>query len=148
MMAKAAGIEMEECRLYQENDLYHIMTKRFDREAQTGRKRHMQSLGALAHYEYDDPNSYSYEQAAMVLRRLDLKNDAMEQLYRRMVFNVLAKNRDDYVKNISLLMDRKGQWHLAPAYHMTLSYLPGYRWLGAHQMSINGKRAEITEKTG
>lgn len=105
----------------------------------------MQSLGALAHYNYTS-NSYSYEQAAMVLRKLDLKNDAIEQRYRRMVFNVLAKNQDDHVINISFLMDRKGQWRLAPAYDMTLSYLPGHRWLGAHQMSINGKRTEITEK--
>lgn len=146
LMAKAAGIEMEACRLYRENGLYHFMTKRFDREDQTGRKLHMQSLGALAHYDYNDPNSYSYEQAAMVLRKLGLNNDAMEQLYRRMVFNVLAKNQDDHVKNISFLMDRTGQWRLAPAYDMTLSYLPGHRWLGAHQMSVNGKRTEITEK--
>ena len=105
-----------------------------------------QSIGARAHYDYNDPNSYSYEQAALVLRKLGLNNDAMEQLYRRMGFNVLAKKQDDHVKNIPFLMDRKRQWCLAPAYDMTLSYLPGYRWLGAHQMSINGKRTEITEK--
>lgn len=142
-MAKAAGLEIEECRLYQENSLYHFMTKRFDREDRTWRKLHLQSLGALAHYDY---NAYSYEQTAIVLLRLGLKNDAMEQLYRRMIFNVLAKNQDDHVKNISFLMDRKGRWRLAPAYDMTLSYLPGHRWLGTHQMSINGKRTEITEK--
>lgn len=70
----------------------------------------------------------------------------MEQLLRRMVFNLLVKNQDDHVKNISFLMDRKGQWRLVPAYDITLSYLPGHRWLGAHQMSVNGKRTEITEK--
>lgn len=106
----------------------------------------MQPLRALAHYDYNYPKSYSYEQAAIVLQRLDLKNDAMEQLYRRMVFNVLAKNQHDHVKNISFLMDRTGQWRLAPAYDMTLSYMSGHRWFGAHQMSINGKCTEITEK--
>ncbi|MBQ6431685.1 MAG: type II toxin-antitoxin system HipA family toxin [Oscillospiraceae bacterium] len=146
LMAKAAGIEMSECRLYRENDLFHFMTKRFDREAQNGRKLHMQTLGALAHFDYNDPNSYSYEQAAMILRKLGLNSDSMEQLFRRMAFNVLAKNQDDHVKNISFLMDRSGRWSLAPAYDMTLSYLPGHRWLGAHQMSVNGKRSEITDK--
>lgn len=146
LMAQAAGIEMEECRLYQENGLYHFMTRRFDREQQTGRKIHMQTLGALAHFDYNDPNAYSYEQASMVIRQLGLDKAAMEQLYRRMVFNVLAKNQDDHVKNISFLMDRSGQWRLAPAYDLTLSFVPGHRWLGAHQMSISGKRSDVTEE--
>lgn len=146
LMAKAAGIEMEECRLYQENGLYHFMTRRFDRDQQAGKKIHMQTLGALAHFDYNDPNAYSYEQASMVIRKLGLDKTAMEQLYRRMVFNVLAKNQDDHVKNISFLMDRSGEWRLAPAYDMTLSFAPGHRWIGAHQMSINGKRLDVTEE--
>ena len=145
LMARAAGIHMSECRLFQENGLYHFMTKRFDREEKTGGKLHMQTLGALAHYDYNDPHSYSYEQAALVMRKLRLTNEAMEQLFRRMAFNVFAKNQDDHVKNISFLMDRRGKWSLAPAYDMTLSFVPGHRWLGAHQMSVNGKRSEIAD---
>ena len=104
----------------------------------------MQTLGAMAHYDYNDPTAYSYEMAASVVRQLRLSHEDMEQLCTRMIFNVLAKNNDDHVKNISFLMNRKGEWKLSPAYDLTLSYNPDNRWLKAHQMSINGKRTEIT----
>ena len=104
----------------------------------------MQTLGAMAHYDYNDPTAYSYEMAASVVRQLRLSHEDMEQLCARMIFNVLAKNNDDHVKNISFLMNRKGEWKLSPAYDLTLSYNPDNRWLKAHQMSINGKRTEIT----
>ena len=144
LMAVESGIKMNECRLYEENGLYHFMTKRFDRENGTGRKIHMQTLGAMAHYDYNDPTAYSYEMAASVVRQLRLSHEDMEQLCLRMIFNVLAKNNDDHVKNISFLMNRKGEWKLSPAYDLTLSYNPDNRWLKVHQMSINGKRTEIT----
>lgn len=145
LMAKAAGINMNECRLFEENGLYHFMTKRFDRENGTGRKLHMQTLGAIAHYDYNEPAAYSYEMAASVLRKMKLPQSDMEQLCLRMIFNVLTKNNDDHVKNISFLMNRKGEWSLSPAYDLTLSYNPENRWLKAHQMSVNGRRADITE---
>ena len=144
-MALACGIKMNECRLFEENGLYHFMTKRFDREDGTGRKLHMQTLGAIAHYDYNEPTAYSYEMAASVLRRMKLPQSDMEQLCLRMIFNILTKNNDDHVKNISFLMNRKGQWALSPAYDLTLSYKPDNRWLRAHQMSINGKRTDITQ---
>ena len=144
LMAVESGIKINECRLYEENGLYHFMTKRFDRENGTGRKIHMQTLGAMAHYDYNDPTAYSYEMAASVVRQLRLSHEDMEQLCARMIFNVLAKNNDDHVKNISFLMNRKGEWRLSPAYDLTLSYNPDNRWLKAHQMSINSKRTEIT----
>lgn len=146
LMAKASGITMNECRLYEENGLFHFMTKRFDREEKTGRKLHMQTLGALAHYDYNEPAVYSYEMAASVLRRLRLSNEDIEQLCLRMIFNVLTKNNDDHVKNISFLMNRQGEWRLSPAYDLTLSYNPNNMWLKAHQMSINGKRTDITKQ--
>ena len=146
LMARAAGINMNECRLFEENGLYHFMTKRFDREDGTGRKLHMQTLGAIAHYDYNEPTAYSYEMAASVLRKMKLPQSDMEQLCLRMIFNVLTKNNDDHVKNISFLMNRKGQWSLSPAYDLTLSYDPDNRWLKAHQMSVNGKRTDITEE--
>ena len=137
---------MNECRLHQENGLYHFMTKRFDREEKTGKKLHMQTLGAMAHYDYNQPAAYSYEMAASVLRKLGLSSEDMEQLCLRMIFNVLTKNNDDHVKNISFLMNRQGEWRLAPAYDLTLSYNPSNRWLKAHQMSVNGKRTDITQE--
>lgn len=145
LMAKASGIEMNECRLFEEKGLYHFMTKRFDREENTGRKLHMQTLGAMAHYDYNDPMAYSYEMAASIMRKLQLSYEDMEQLCLRMIFNVYAKNHDDHVKNLSFLMDRKGKWRLSPAYDLTFAYKPDNRWLKAHQMSINGKREEIEQ---
>ena len=145
LMALACGIKMHECRLFEENELYHFMTKRFDREDSNGRKLHMQTLGAIAHYDYNEPTAYSYEMAAAILRKMKLPQSDMEQLCLRMIFNILTKNNDDHVKNISFLMDRKGTWSLSPAYDLTLSYKPDNRWLKAHQMSVNGKRTDITE---
>ena len=145
LMAQACGIKMNEYRLFEENELYHFMTKRFDREDSNGRKLHMQTLGAIAHYDYNEPTAYSYEMAAAILRKMKLPQSDMEQFCLRMIFNILTKNNDDHVKNISFLMNRKGQWSLSPAYDLTLSYKPDNIWLRAHQMSVNGKRTGITE---
>jgi len=145
LMAKAAGIEMSECELLHDHGLSHFITKRFDRE-DNGRKLHMLSLGAIAHYDYRMDGSYSYEQALMIMRRLGLDNLAKEQLFRRMIFNWYAMNHDDHVKNISFLMDRTGTWSLAPAYDITYSYNPDGRWTSQHQMTINGKRKDITKE--
>lgn len=145
MMAKAAGIEMSECRLYEENGNYHFMTKRFDRNPENGSKLHMQSLGAMAHYDFNEPGAYSYEQVADVIYRLGMGQKEIEQLYRRMVFNIMARNQDDHVKNISFLMDRKGGWSLSPAYDITYAYDKNNRWLAKHQMSVNGKTDNYTK---
>ena len=107
-MVRAAGISMSPCRLHHEGGRSHFMTKRFDRN-DTGRKLHMQSLGALQHFDYNDPSAYSYEQAVMTIRELGLGMPAVEEQFRRAIFNVLARNQDDHVKNISFLMDRSGQ---------------------------------------
>jgi serine/threonine-protein kinase HipA len=142
-MATAAGIEMTECRLLREGGRSHFMTRRFDRPT-AGGKLHVQTLGALEHVDYNEPGAYSYEGAIALLRRLGRQTPEIEQLYRRMVFNVVARNQDDHVKNISLLMGRDGRWKLAPAYDVTWAYRAGNRWLNSHQMTINGKRDEIT----
>lgn len=144
LMAKAAGIAMNDCRLYRENGNYHFMTKRFDRESDLGRKIHMQSLGAIAHYDFNMPGTHSYEQAADVIYRLGMGQKDIEQLFRRMVFNIAARNQDDHVKNISFLMDRNGIWSLAPAYDVTYAYDRTNHWLSKHQMSVNGKLENIT----
>lgn len=142
-MATAAGISMNECRLFEENERRHFMAKRFDRKAGE-EKLHMQSLGALAHYDFNQPDGYSYEQALLVIRQLDLPMAAIEQQFRRMAFNVIARNQDDHVKNIAFLMDKSGQWSLAPAFDVTYSYNPSGDWTHQQQMSINGKRNEFT----
>jgi serine/threonine-protein kinase HipA len=117
---------MSECRLYEEGPRAHFMTRCFDRSA-AGVKIHAQTLCALAHYDYNQPAAYSYEQAFQVMRDLRLPYTAAEQFYRRMVFNVVARNQDDHTKNISFLMDKDGQWQLAPAYDVAYAYQPGNR---------------------
>ena len=145
LMAQAAGIKMSTCNIYKESGRFHFMTKRFDR-TETGEKLHMLSLGAIAHYDFNSPGSVSYEQAANVMYKLNLAQDEIEQLFTRMVFNVMARNQDDHVKNISFLMNRKGEWSLAPAYDLTYAYIPNNIWTGKHQMSINGKRENLTKQ--
>ena len=142
LMAKKAGITMSECRIYQSEGDNHFMTKRFDRV--NGEKLHMQSLGALTHISYKEPGICGYELAATYMEELGVTYKEIEQFYRRMVFNCLAVNQDDHVKNISFIMDRTGTWRLSPAYDITFSYNPTNKWLRAHQMTINGKTTEIT----
>ncbi|MEB3242999.1 MAG: type II toxin-antitoxin system HipA family toxin [Cyanobacteriota bacterium] len=142
-MARAAGITMTDCRLLEENGRRHFMTRRFDRD-DAGQKLHMQSLGALAHFDYNEPGSYSYEQAFLVMRQLRLPMHDLEEQYRRMVFNLVARNQDDHVKNIAFLMDRTGQWSLSPAFDVTWSFNPAGDWTATHQMSVNGKRDQFT----
>lgn len=139
LMAKDAGIEMSECRLLEEHGRHHFMTKRFDRTS-TGKKIHMQSLGAMAHFDFNMAGAHSYEQAFLVMRQLQLPMQQMQELFRRMVFNIVARNQDDHVKNIAFLMDKSGQWSLAPAYDMTYAYQANGAWTSQHQMSMNGKR--------
>jgi serine/threonine-protein kinase HipA len=142
-MAKAAGIRMAECRLFEENGRRHFMTRRFDRRDDGG-KLHMQSLGAIAHLDFNDPQAHSYEQAINVIRQLGLHMDDIEEQFRRMVFNVVARNQDDHVKNIAFLMDKEGQWSLSPAFDVMYSYNPSGIWTASHQMSLAGKRDGFT----
>lgn len=143
LMAKNAGIDMSECRLYKENGSAHFMTKRFDRKGEHGEKVHMQSLCALAHMDFNMPRKYTYEDAFAVMKQLRLPYGDRVQLLKRMVFNEYAKNFDDHTKNISFLMDKRGVWSLAPAYDITFSYKRDSIWVNAHQMLINGKADEI-----
>lgn len=141
LMAIDAGIAMNECRIYDSEGDHHFMTKRFDRV--NGKKLHMQSLGAMAHVSYQEPGLIGYELAARYMKELGISYKEIEQFYRRMVFNCLAVNQDDHVKNISFIMDRTGKWILSPAYDITFSYNPTNKWLRAHQMTVNGKTSEI-----
>lgn len=138
LMAKAAGIEMTECRLLEEHGRAHFLTRRFDR--QDGKKKHLQSLCGLAHYDFNMPGAYGYEQAFAMMRRLRISKAGAIQQYRRMVFNVIARNQDDHTKNIAFLMDTDGKWRLSPAFDVTYSHNPAGKWTSRHQMSINGKR--------
>jgi serine/threonine-protein kinase HipA len=138
-MATDAGISMSRCRLFEENGRRHFMTKRFDRR-DGGEKLHMQSLCGLAHYDFNLAGAYGYEQALQVIRQLGLPMRDVEEQFRRMVFNIVARNQDDHVKNIAFLMDRSGRWSLSPAFDVTYSYQPTGQWTSRHQMSLNGKR--------
>lgn len=143
LMALDCGIEMTESFLFEEENRAHFMTKRFDR-INANDKIHMQTLCAIAHYDYRSPGSFSYEDAFQIMRLLKLPHDQAKNLFKRMVFNVLAKNQDDHTKNISFLMDKNGKWKLAPAYDVTYSYNPTGIWTNQHQMTINGKRDDFT----
>lgn len=143
-LVKECGIEMAECSLIEENGRAHFLTKRFDRE--NGKKVHMQTLCGIAHYDYRLHRAYSYEQAFNVMRALKLPYSQAQEMFRRMVFNVIVRNQDDHTKNISFLMGDDGIWKLSPAYDMGYAYNPNGGWTATHQMSVNGKFDEITRE--
>lgn len=141
-MAIDAGIEMAQSRLIEEEGRAHFMTKRFDRMNGTD-KLHMQTFCALQHFDFNNVSSYSYEQLFQTMRQLRLTYAEAEQLFRRMVFNVLARNCDDHTKNFAFLMDQEGKWSLSPAYDICHAYRPDSIWVSQHCLSINGKRKDF-----
>lgn len=136
LMAKACGIEMMESRLFSENGRHHFMTRRFDR-GPSGEKRFIQTFAALAHYDYYESGAYSYEQLFMLMRQLGMSGAAIEEQFRRVVFNLVGCNQDDHVKNFAFMMDRAGEWNLTPAYD--LCHSEGSDFTQFHQLSLNGK---------
>lgn len=143
-MANACGIEMMPSRLLEENGRAHFMTKRFDREGNEV-KHHVQTFCALKHFDYNLVNSFSYEQLFQCMRELKLTYADAEQMFRRMVFNVIARNCDDHTKNFSFLLKQGGKWELSPAYDLCHAYRPGSEWVSQHALSLNGKRKDITK---
>jgi len=144
-MATDFGIQMMESRLIEEGNRAHFMTKRFDRE-EDAPKVHVQTWCALQHFDYSKITSYSYEQLFQTMRMLKLNYAEAEQMYRRVVFNVLSRNCDDHTKNFAFMMRQDGVWRLAPAYDVCHSYRPGSDWVSQHNLSINGKRIDFTKK--
>ena len=145
LMAREAGIHMSDCRLHHEGGRSHFMTRRFDRDRE-GRRIHMQSLGALQHFDFHEPRAHAYEQAIQTIRELSLGMSAVEEQYRRAVFNIVARNQDDHVKNIAFLMNRKGEWRLSPAYDVAYAFNPRGTWTRDHQMSMAGKRNDFARE--
>jgi len=144
LMAVDAGIEMTECKLLEENSRTHFMTKRFDREPDMD-KIHVQSFFAMQHYDFNEVEYYSYEQLFETMRLLGLPYPQAEQLYRRMIFNVMSRNCDDHTKNFAFIMDKTGKWKLSPAYDICHAYRPDSEWVSQHALSINNKRKNITK---
>lgn len=138
-MALAAGIKMSKCRLFEEKGRRHFMTRRFDR-TDDGKKIHKLSFAGMAHLDFNQAGAHSYEQAIFTMRRLGFEAETIEQFFRRMVFNIVARNQDDHVKNIEFLMDKQGNWDLAPAFDVTYSFKPTDSRTSSHQMSLNGKQ--------
>lgn len=138
LMARECGINISDSELYRENGRSHFITKRFDRNPDG--KLHMLTLGGMKHFDFNNPGVNSYEQCSMAIMDLGLGSESVEELYRRMCLNIVARNNDDHVKNISFLMDRRGKWRLSPAYDITFSYRPDSTWVNKHQMTMNGKR--------
>ena len=145
LMAKACGIEMTECRLMKENGRAHFLTRRFDRE-DNNTKHHIQTLCAIQHFNYSKLAAYSYEQVFQTMRLLRLTYPEAEQMFRRMVFNVLATNCDDHTKNFSFRLKKDEKWQLAPAYDICFAYDPTNIWVSQQTLSINGKRNKITKE--
>ncbi|MDL2323340.1 type II toxin-antitoxin system HipA family toxin [Bacteroidales bacterium OttesenSCG-928-A17] len=145
LMAVDCGIEMMPCRLLEENERAHFITKRFDREG-CYTKHHTQTFCAMKHFDYNRINSYSYEQLFQTMRELKLTYAEAEQMFRRMVFNVIARNCDDHTKNFSFILKQGDSWRLAPAYDVCHAYRPGSDWVSRHALSINGKRENITRE--
>lgn len=139
LMARAAGIEMSECRLLEENGRAHFMTRRFDRSGND--KHHMMSLCAMSQMDYKQLATHDYAQVFLTINQLGLGEEALEEAFRRMVFNVLTVNCDDHSKNVSFLLKEGGKWELSPAYDLTFSYNPGSQWVSQHLMAVNGKFA-------
>jgi serine/threonine-protein kinase HipA len=144
LMAKDCEIEMSECQLLEENGRAHFMTRRFDRENNV--KHHVQTLCGLQHYDFNDMYGYSYEQVFQTMRMLRLTYPEAEQMFRRMVFNVLTTNYDDHTKNFSFILKKDAQWRLAPAYDLCFSYDPANHWVSQQSLSVNGKRTNITRE--
>jgi serine/threonine-protein kinase HipA len=142
-MAIDSGIEISECQLLEENGRAHFMTKRFDRQDNT--KHHVQSLCGLQHYDFNDMYGYSYEQVFQTMRLLKLTYPEAEQMFRRMVFNVIATNYDDHTKNFSFILKKNEKWRLAPAYDLIFSFDPNNYWVNKQTLSVNGKRLEINK---
>ena len=143
LMAKDCGINISECQLLEENGRAHFMTKRFDREGNT--KHHIQSLCGLQHYDFNDMYGYSYEQVFQTMRLLKLTYPEAEEMFRRMVFNVLATNCDDHTKNFSFILKKGENWRLAPAYDLCFSFDATNHWVNKQTLSVNGKRLNITK---
>ena len=143
-MAISCGINMMPSRLMEENGRAHFMTKRFDREGGATR-HHIQTFCAMKHFDYNQINSYNYEQLFQTMRELKLSYSDAEQLFRRMVFNVVARNCDDHTKNFAFRLKKDGIWELAPAYDICHAYQPKHQWVSQHVLSINGKRTNITK---
>jgi serine/threonine-protein kinase HipA len=145
LMAKDCGIQMMESELLEENDRSHFMTRRFDRE-DSNTKHHIQSLCGIQHMDFNDVFSFSYEQLFQVMRMLKLTYPEAEQMYRRMVFNVLAHNCDDHTKNFAFRLKQNGRWELAPAFDICYAYDPKNVWVNQQSLSINGKRSDIRKE--
>lgn len=143
LLAKKCGIDMMHSDLLQEGDRRHFITQRFDRIG--NEKRHVQTLNAMSHISYKQPGSFSYAEIMAVARKLRLSAKDAEQIFRRMVFNVVARNHDDHSKNFAFMLDNGANWKLAPAYDLAYSYKPGSKWVNSHWMKINGKRDDFTK---
>ena len=145
LMAKACEIDMTESRLLEENGRAHFMTQRFDRE-DGDIKHHIQTFCAMQHFDFNNVNSYSYEQLFQTMRLLRLPYPQAEQMFRRMAFNVMARNCDDHTKNFAFRLRKNQDWELTPAYDICHAYRPGSEWVSQHALSINGKRNAITKE--
>ena len=147
LMATAAGIRMSDSRLLEENGRAHFMTKRFDREVIGGKtlKHHIQTLCGINHLDFRQRDTHDYSQLFMTASELALDDDALNQIFRRMAFNVMGRNCDDHTKNFGFILRQGQPWSLSPAYDVTHAYNPRGEWTYQHLMSVNQKFKDISK---
>ncbi len=143
LMARAAGLEMSDCRLHEEGGRAHFMTRRFDREGASTR-HHIQTLCAMAHMDLKHAGAHSYTQLFDTLASLHLPDSSFQETFRRMAFNVMARNMDDHTKNHSFRLKERGNWELSPAYDLTYAHNPNGNWNHQHFLAVNRKHDNIT----
>lgn len=144
LMAREAGVDISECRLLEEGDRAHFMTRRFDRKE--GRKIHMATLCAMDHLDFRQISTHGYDQLFSVVRRLGLPESSLLETFRRMVFNVMARNQDDHTKNFAFLLEEEGAWDISPAYDITYANNPQSKWVSQHLMGVNGKFKDMEQE--
>ena len=139
-MAKECGINVPEIKLFEHGNLSHFLIKRFDRVDNT--RMHTHTLAGLTHTDFNVPKHYSYDMLLKLTLNLTGEQAAVEEQFRRVIFNVIARNQDDHAKNFSFMMDQKGRWSITPAYDIT--YANGAEYTKNHQLSIRGKVNNFT----
>ncbi len=139
LMARAAGIDVGDCRIHEENGRAHFMTRRFDRPTRA-KRLHMLTWCGLRHHDVRPAGAHAYEELLQTCFELELGTKAVREAFRRMVFNLVARNLNDSTKKFTFLMDQSGRWSLAPAYDVSFSYEPTSAHTAKHNLTVNGKR--------
>ena len=148
LIAHECEIDLPHTDFIKDGEDFHFLIERFDRVVHDGKleKRHYASWSGINHAHRDTTGTYSYEQLVMTARSLKLGQSALTEIFKRAAFNVVGRNQDDHTKNFGFLMDKRGQWTLAPAFDLTYAYDPDGKWTRGHQIRLAGKQGNFTRQ--